>query len=68
MCIRDRANLQEMVQNVVENSNSRYTALMQNFQDFYNTIISNREELAPETSVKTEEEASVKESESEAQE
>ena len=62
------ANLQEMVQNVVENSNSRYTALMQDFQDFYNTIISNREELAPETSVKTEEEASVKESESEAQE
>lgn len=41
------ANMQDMVQQVVETSNSRYTAMMQNFQDFYDTIISNRQELVP---------------------
>ena len=42
------ANLQNMVQNLVETSNSRYTAMMNNFQDFYNVITSNRQELAPQ--------------------
>ena len=49
------ANMQTMVQEVVETPNSRYRAMMKNFQDFYDTIISNRQELAPETaSVKEE--------------
>ncbi|MCD8098814.1 MAG: ATPase, partial [Lachnospiraceae bacterium] len=43
------ANLQTMVSNVVETSNTRYTAMMNNFQDFYNVITSNRAELAPQT-------------------
>ena len=53
--IADYNNMQTMVQEVVETSNSRYSAMMKNFQDFYDTIISNRQELAPETaSVKEE--------------
>ena len=43
------ANLQTMVQNLVDSSNSRYEAMMNNFQDFYNVITSNRAELAPQT-------------------
>jgi len=43
------ANLQDMVQKLVESSNSRYTAMMNNFQDFYNVITSNRAELAPQS-------------------
>lgn len=43
------ANLQDMVQKLVESSNSRYEAMMNNFQDFYNVITSNRAELAPQT-------------------
>jgi hypothetical protein len=41
------ANLQSMVQNLVETSNARYSSLMNNFQEFYDVISSNREELAP---------------------
>lgn len=43
------ANLQDMVRNLVESSNSRYEAMMKNFQDFYSVITSNREELAPQS-------------------
>ena len=43
------ANMQTMLQDVVEKSNSYYSAMMDNFQQFYNTITSNRAELAPET-------------------
>ena len=43
------ANMQTMLQDVVEKSNSHYSAMMDNFQQFYNTITSNRAELAPET-------------------
>lgn len=43
------ANLQDMVQKLVESSNSRYEAMMNNFQDFYNVITSNRAELVPQT-------------------
>ena len=51
------ANLQTMVQNLVDSSNSRYEAMMNNFQDFYNVITSNRAELAPQTNIdKSEEE------------
>ena len=42
------ANLQGMVQNLVETSNSRYEAMMKNFQDFYDVITGNRAELAPQ--------------------
>ena len=42
------ANLQEMVQGMVEASNLRYEAMMNNFQDFYNVIVSNRAELNPQ--------------------
>lgn len=42
------AHLQEMVQRVVDTSNTRYQAMMANFQDFYNVITSNRAELAPQ--------------------
>ena len=42
--------------------------MMQNFQDFYNTIISNREELAPETSAKQGSEEAAEEPASEEQE
>lgn len=41
-------NLQSMVQNIVETSNTRYTAMLNNFQEFYNVITSNREELRPQ--------------------
>ena len=51
------ANLQTMVQNLVDSSNSRYEAMMNNFQDFYNVITSNRAQLAPQTNTdKSEEE------------
>ena len=43
------ANLQNMVQNLVDTSNTRYEAMMNNFQEFYNVITSNRAELAPQT-------------------
>ena len=49
-------NLQNMVQNLVETSNSRYTAMMNNFQDFYNVITSNRQELAPQAGTEEPEE------------
>mgnify|MGYP001034138017 FL=1 len=42
------AELQDMVQRMVETSNVRYEAMMNNFQDFYNVITSNRTELAPQ--------------------
>ena len=62
------ANMQTMVQEVVETSNSRYSAMMKNFQDFYDTIISNRQELAPETaSVKGETEETTEEPETDDQ-
>lgn len=48
------ANLQDMVQKLVESSNSRYEAMMNNFQDFYNVITSNRAELAPQTGAEEE--------------
>ena len=51
------ANLQTMVQNLVDSSNSRYEAMMNNFQHFYNVITSNRAELPPQTNTdKSEEE------------
>ena len=60
--------MQTMVQEVVETSNSRYSAMMKNFQDFYDTIISNRQELAPETaSVKEETEETTEEPETDDQ-
>ena len=66
--IADYNNMQTMVQEVVETSNSRYSAMMKNFQDFYDTIISNRQELAPETaSVKEETEETTEEPETDAQ-
>lgn len=43
------ANLQNMISKLVENSNRHYEAMMNNFQDFYNVISSNRTELAPQT-------------------
>lgn len=49
------ANLQDMVQKLVESSNSRYAAMMNNFQDFYNVITSNRAELAPQSAAEPEE-------------
>ena len=62
------ANMQTMVQEVVETSNSRYSAMMKNFQDFDDTIISNRQELAPETaSVKAETEETTEEPETDDQ-
>lgn len=42
------AELQNMVQRMVETSNTRYEAMMNHFQDFYTTITNNRAELAPE--------------------
>ncbi len=42
------AELQDMVQRMVETSNSRYEAMMNNFQEFYALITSNREELIPQ--------------------
>ena len=66
--IADYNNMQTMVQEVVETSNSRYSAMMKNFQDFYDTIISNRQELAPETaSVKEETEETTEEPETDDQ-
>lgn len=50
------ANLQDMVQKLVESSNSRYEAMMNNFQDFYHVITSNRAELAPQSESEPEEE------------
>ena len=47
------ANLQNMVQNLVDTSNTRYEAMMNNFQEFYNVITSNRAELAPQTGTDT---------------
>ncbi len=49
------ANLQSMVQNIVETSNARYTAMLNNFQEFYNVISSNREELRPQEASAAEE-------------
>ena len=42
------AELQDTVQRMVETSNSRYEAMMNNFQEFYVLITSNREELIPQ--------------------
>lgn len=42
------AALQGMVQRMVETSNTRYQAMMNNFQDFYDELTSNRAELAPQ--------------------
>lgn len=41
------AELQDMVQRMVDTSHARYEALINNFQDFYNEISSNRAELRP---------------------
>ena len=41
------AELQEMVQRLVDTSHVRYEAMINNFQDFYNEINSNRAELRP---------------------
>lgn len=41
------AELQDMIQRMVDTSNARYEAMMNNFQEFYAVITSNREELAP---------------------
>ena len=41
------AELQDMIQRMVDTSNARYDAMMSNFQEFYAVITSNREELAP---------------------
>lgn len=50
------ANLQTMVQNLVESTNARYSSMMNNFEEFYNVITSNRAELAPQTGAEAEEE------------
>lgn len=50
------ANLQDMVQKLVESSNSRYEAMMSNFQNFYNVITSNRAELSPQSEAEPAEE------------
>ena len=42
------ADLHDMIQRMVDTSNVRYEAMMNNFQDFYATITSNRAELAPQ--------------------
>lgn len=42
------AELQDMVQRVVETSNARYESMMSNFQEFYALLTSNREELVPQ--------------------
>lgn len=41
------AQLQEMVQRIVDTSHIRYEAMINNFQDFFNEITSNRAELQP---------------------
>ena len=40
------AELQDMIQRMVDTSNARYDAMMSNFQEFYAVITINREELA----------------------
>ena len=49
------ANLQDMVQKLVDSSNSRYEAMITNLQDFYNVITSNRAELLPQPEAEPEE-------------
>ena len=49
------AGLQEMVQRLVDNSNTRYEAMMNQFRDFYSEITSNRAELAPQPEAAPEE-------------
>lgn len=49
------ASLQDLVMRTVETSNLRYEAMINNFQDFYNTITSNRAELAPQPEERPEE-------------
>lgn len=39
------AELQDMIQRMVDTSNARYESMMSNFQEFYAVITSNREEL-----------------------
>lgn len=51
------ANLQTMVQNLVESSNARYSSMMSNFQNFYDVISSNRAELNPQSEEEPEEES-----------
>lgn len=51
------ANLQNMIAKTVETSNERYASMVKNFQDFYDTISANREELAPQTKAGEEAEA-----------
>lgn len=42
------AELQDMIQRMVDTSNARYESMISNFQEFYAVITSNREELAPQ--------------------
>lgn len=51
------ANLQNMIAKTVEASNERYASMVKNFQDFYDTISANREELAPQAKAGEEAEA-----------
>lgn len=60
------ANLQNMVAKMVETSNERYGLMIKNFQDFYDTISTNREELAPQAKADEEAEA-VREAQQEGQ-
>lgn len=49
------AELQDMVQRMVDTSNARYESMINNFQEFYALITSNREELAPQPPAESEE-------------
>ena len=42
------AELQDIVQRLVDTSHVRYEAMLNNFQDFFNEISSNRAELLPQ--------------------
>ena len=42
------ADVQEVIQKMVETSNTHYEAMMNDFQGIYATITSNREELMPQ--------------------
>lgn len=52
------ANLQNMVQSLVESTNARYASMMGNFEEFYNVITSNRAELNPQAGEEEAEEES----------
>ncbi len=48
------AKLQKMVSKAVNTSNSQYAAMMKTFEDFYNAVGSNRQELRPQQPAATE--------------